>query len=1334
MQAGMLYQSMLGGESTSGGHDIEQMHLLLAEEIDLAAFARAWTHVARRHGVLSTSFRWDAGEQPSQRVIAGVVVPVDSEDWSALGEAELDRRRAAFLASDRARGFNLRVAPLMRVRVFPLGEGQTEVVWTLHHILLDGRSMVPVLREVFAVYADLRRGERVVAPPAPRPYSDYVAWLARLEVAKSRPFFCDLLRGKASPTPLPAAEAAARPLPREGYGEHARRVDEAVARGVRELARRTRTTVGTVVQAAWAIVLARFTGDDDVLFGTTRACRRTALGGDAEQMIGLFINTLPVRVRVADEIVVADLLADLRAQSVAMRAHEHTSLVEVHGQSEIPRGTPLFETLLMFENRELNRSLRAGGDTRWSGRIATLHERPSPPLNVTVVDDADLEIHVLFDRRRFTDRAAARLGAALAAGLAGLALGEERQIGDVDVVPAEDRRTMLVAWNDTARAFNDELCIHEPFEARATTQPDAVAVEMDGESLTYRELDERANRLAHALQARGARAGTFVAICLDRSLDLVVALIGVAKSGAAYVPLDPSHPPDRLAFLLADAGARLVVTEERWAPLFAGSAAAAAIAIPIAIAIDGASGEAIARMSAARPIRTARATSACYAIFTSGSTGQPKGVVLSHRAVINTFDWVTRTFAIGPGDRLLFVTSPCFDLSVYDTFGALGAGATVVVASSALLADPGALTAAITDLGITVWDSAPAALQRLAPFFPPAPGCLSRGAPLRVVLLSGDWIPLTLPGAIVEAFPLARVISLGGATEAAIWSNWFPIDAVDPRWTSIPYGRPIQNARYHVLDRGMRPAPIGAVGDLYIGGACLADGYLNRAELTRERFVPDPFASTPGERLYRTGDLARYFDDGELEFLGRSDFQVKIRGFRVELGEVEAAIGALPEVREVVCTARVDASGQRALVAYVIAGEGEIVDAQTIRESLGRTLPQYMVPSHVVELEAFPLSCNGKLDRNALPSPGAAAAAAFVAPSTTIERAMARIWEELLQRERVGVHESFFDLGGHSLLAVMLVSRVRRQMGVDLPLARVLQKPTIALLAASLDGAPPSAHGDRHLITLNDRGCRTPLLLVPGIGGHGFIYQRLTRALGEAQPLHVLQALGVDAAEGASRTIEEMAEIYEPAILRAVAEGPIAIGGYSFGALIAFELAHRLRLRGRSIPLLISFDGFAPGYPSLLPLPQRALAHLRELSAGDGSQREAYLRGRINNVRARILRQLGRGEETVDDVPNADTTLNQRLRRSTLELWRARNLYRPDRVEPSSLLLVKAEIATRWPAHAMNDPLYGWRAFVEGRIDVESIPGEHLTMFEEGNCDRIAAAIAPYLARLGKAR
>ncbi|HEX7604335.1 MAG TPA: non-ribosomal peptide synthetase, partial [Polyangiaceae bacterium] len=620
--------------------------------------------------------------------------------------------------------------------------------------------------------------------------------------------------------------------------------------------------------------------------------------------------------------------------------------------------------------------------------------------------------------------------------------------------------------------------------------------------------EERANQLACALRARGARPGRYVAVCLGRGLELVVALLGVAKSGAAYVPLDPDYPHERLEHMLADTQALLVITEERFRSLFASNV----------MVVDAEARDEIARMPTTRVERLSQPTDACYAIFTSGSTGTPKGVVLSHRAVVNTFDWVTRTLEVGPGDRLLFVTSPCFDLSVYDVFGTLGAGATVVVAGSALLKDAQALAEAIVLERITIWDSAPAALQRLVPFFPST----SREAPLRLVMLSGDWIPITLPDELRRAFPAARVVSLGGATEAAIWSNWFPIAALNPRWASIPYGRPIQNARYHVLDARMRPSPSGVAGDLYIGGACLAEGYLNRPELTAERFVRDPFADRPGERLYRTGDLARYFDNGDLEFLGRSDFQVKIRGFRIELGEIEAALSSLAGVRQAACATYVDASGQKSLVAYVVPTEGQRLDERALLKSLAAKLPDFMVPSQAMVLPMMPLSSNGKLDRAALPSPNARAAGdQFVAPRTATERAMKGIWEELLARKQVGVTDSFFELGGHSLLAVMLVSRVKSDLGLDLPLSRVLERPTIRALAASLEIESPVTLARKHVVTFNAEGKAPPLVLCSGGGGYGFVFQGLAAGLGPDQPVHVFDAVGADdEREGTEHSIE----------------------------------------------------------------------------------------------------------------------------------------------------------------------------------------------------------------------
>jgi amino acid adenylation domain-containing protein len=1335
MQAGMLFQSLLGQSSRGEGYDIEQMHMVFAEPLVPAVLARAWTLVSRRHPLLSSSFRWEGVSRPEQRVEANVSVTVEVEDWSGLTEDERSRRLTEFLARDRARAFDLTHAPLMRLTVFPIGSQRAEVVWTFHHLLLDGRSMPQVLVEAFDAYAALVRGDSPEFPPAPRPYRDYIDWLAARDTAPSLDFFRKLLRGKATPTPLPLSEPAGRPLAGAGYGEAVFRVEPAVAERARAFVKTNGATLGTLVQAAWALVLGRTTGQDDVVFGTTRACRRSALDGDAESMIGLFINTLPVRAALSDASSVGELLATLRGQSLALRDHEHTPLVEVQGVSDIPRGTPLFETLLMFENRELNHALRAA-DARWAERTVALHEQPSPPLTVTVFDDQELEIRVLYDRRRFRDAVVERITGYLATAIAELSLDIHRKLASVDVLPEAERRGILLDWNRTSRPFEVSL-IHAPFEERARLQPNAVAVEGDGsmtdgvrkhETLTYSALDARANRLAQALVARGAGPGEFVGICLERGIDLVVALLAVAKSGAAYVPLDPAYPVDRIAFMLEDAKTLLVVTEARHQALFArtsnAAAPGAAGACPTLV-VDGPDAAAIAAMPPVVPARTAEAGDVCYAIYTSGSTGRPKGVVLTHEAVVNTFDWVSRTFGVGPGDRLLFVTSPCFDLSVYDTFGALGAGATVVVAGRELLADPEALAAAIVDRHITIWDSAPAALQRLTPFFPPA----AADSALRLVMLSGDWIPLSLPDTLRDAFPRARIMSLGGATEAAIWSNWYAIETIDPRWSSIPYGRPIQNARYHVLDARMRPVPPGVAGDLYIGGTCLAQGYLHQPELTAERFVRDPFSEIPGQRLYKTGDLARYFDDGEIEFLGRADFQVKIRGYRVELGEVEAALAQAPGVRDAVCVACKDASGQKSLVGYVVARDGATIDPEAIKAYVATRLTDFMVPSQIVALAAIPLSPNGKVDRPALPDPSSGAAATdMVAPRSVFERKMASIWQELLRRDRVGLNDDFFALGGHSLLAVMLVSRIERDFGVKVRLSSVLQNPTVGKLAAAVQGATPADQHRKHLVTLNGEGTRPPLFLVSGAGGFGFCFHGIARFVRDRHPVHVLNAIGAeDDREGVERTIEAAAEIYLPQILAAAPRGPIIIGGYSFGVLVAFELAHRLRDLGREVPLMISFDGFAPGYPEQMTLPRRVLDHVKELLRGHARE---YARARLANLRGRVLEKLGRAEDRLPAIPDADAETDRRLRRLEAALWRARGLYKPTRRWTGELLLLKTSLSERWLGNHMDDPLYGWRAHTSGAITVSTVMGGHHSMFEEDNQRLMAEAILGSTASL----
>jgi len=883
---------------------------------------------------------------------------------------------------------------------------------------------------------------------------------------------------------------------------------------------------------------------------------------------------------------------------------------------------------------------------------------------------------------------------------------------DVGLLGGAERQRQVYDWNDRERPYPEHERLHDRFEARVAEQPEAIALVCEGQTLTFAELERGANRVANALLACGVAPGERVGLFVERGVELIFALLGVAKSGAAYVPLDTAYPEERVAFMLEDAGCRVALASGH---LTAQLARACHV-------IDMA-GREVTQASSARPVCASTSAQPCYAIYTSGSTGRPKGVVLTHRAVMNTIDWVNRELGIGPSDRLLFVTSPSFDLSVFDVFGALGAGASVEIASRALLDDPAALARRLLEPGITIWDSAPPALARLAPFL-----AESERSTLRCVMLSGDWIPVWLPGLLQRRFSGVAVHAFGGATEAAIWSNHYPVVSLRPTWTSVPYGHPIQNCRYYVLDQHLRPLPVNVAGDLFIAGSCLAEGYLERAELTAERFIADPF--NPGRRMYRTGDLARYWPDGTLEFLGRADSQVKIRGFRVELGEVEAAITRLPGVLDAVCSVFVDASEQKSLVAHVVPSAGLAPSEASLRAALAERLPEFMLPSFFVLLPALPLSPNGKLDRKALPSPsGRSTSAPPVPPRSAYERRLVEMWKVLLKKDDVGVQDDFFALGGHSLLAVMLVTRIKDQLGVELSLTRVLERPTVEALAKCLEheasAAPSVRHGVRHLVALSPGGTRPPIVMVAGIGGYAFTYQKFGKLFSQDQPLFALQAVGLEGEPGdAGRTIEQVAQIYLDELTRELPRGPIVLAGFSFGALAAFELAVRLRRSGREVPLLISFDGFAPGYPPILPWPLRLKAHAVELAGLSPPERKEYLRQRLLNLRSRVRHLTGRGAEEAPDVPFADTQMNERLKNSWANHMQARRAYKTQAVIDSRLLLIRAEKPERWAATTMLDPLYGWQSRVQGAITTVTAPGDHLSVMQLENQELIVNAIS----------
>lgn len=1109
-------------------------------------------------------------------------------------------------------------------------------------------------------------------------------------------------------------------------------------------------------EAAFALVLSRHLGADAVAFGV-----------QSHAADGSLMPPILQRASCDDAVTVADLIDRLqRAAEAAPPVTDGFATLDVPVLTVEPHRHP----------------------DVWLAASAPSTPRHAPGtawLQVTLSLIGVPQFLAVYDSARLLPERARTLLASFQHTLAEVLREPGRPLGQVHVLPPDEEELILTSWNQTQRPFPDQLRLHDSFERQADNQPHAPALEADGVTLTYGELDARANQVAHALRARGVMAGDHVGVCLERGANLVAALLGVVKAGAVYIPLDPSYPPERLRAMVSIAQAQVVLAETPLGHLFQHGESAAG---PEVLALDASWSPFFAsrphRRLTADEAQVRQSTDPCYVIFTSGSTGEPKGVVMSHRAVVNTLDWVSRTCAVGPGDRCLFVTSASFDLSVYDLFGALGAGATLVVASSAVLADPEALAEALVSRRITIWNSTPATLERILPAL--SSQARRRGARthLRKVLLSGDWIPVTLPKAIREIFPRAEVLALGGATEAAIWSNAYQVRDVDAAWSSIPYGRPIQNARYHILDRRMHPTPVGVAGDLYIGGVCLAEGYLNRPELTAERFIPDPFRT--GERLYRTGDLARYFDDGTIEFMGRADHQVKVRGYRVELGEVESALLKQPGIRAAACIARADAFGQKVIVGFIVPQRGYVANAAEVLSGVGRLLPSYMVPSRLIVCEALPLSANGKVDRSALSAleqqpeieAGADATEAGAEPATALERTLQLLWQELLGRSHVGIHDDFNALGGHSLLAVKMAVALRERLGLRVPLAAIARHTTVARLAAHLsssgDGVAPGAaarvdsaprpvegvRGDKrteflqdpvacpasistrliaegeppHLLELNGvrQGSRPPLVLVAGVGGYAFTYRNFPRLFGLEQPVYCFQSVGAEPTEPLrALTIEETAKIYEKELEQVLPEGqPVILGGFSFGVLPAFELARRLERRGWPVPLLISFDGFAPGYPRLLPLPVRAVQHGRALLTSEPEERRAYLAATGASVRARLMKALGREAELSPDLP-FDEERNARAKQLAVYHRQARDCYRPFSGVNSRLLLLRVEQPEHWLGSDMNDPLYDWERFVRGPISMATLPGVH-TMLLDSHTNQIAATdiIAKHVAQV----
>jgi amino acid adenylation domain-containing protein len=1023
LQEGILFHHLLSPESDP--FLLPQPFAFDSRE-ELDAWLAALRAAVARHDILRTSVAWEGLAEPVQVVWRDAPLSVEEVEVDpAAGDAARELYERIDPLHQRV---DLARAPMLRAYVGRQAVGgRWGLVLLLHHMVSD-HTAAEVLREEMEAHLD-GRAEQL---PAPLPFRNYVAQ-ARLGVSRAdhEAFFRELLGDVDEPT----APFGQREVRGDGLGleQGVLRLEEELGVRLRERARRLGVSVAAMCHVAWGQVLARASGRSDVVFGTVLFGRMQG-GEGADRVLGPFINTLPVRIRVGEEGAEASVRRT-QALLASLVRHEHASLALAQQCSAVPAPEPLFSALFNYRHAGSGGGGGGGGTSTARGPRQAVHvmERSNYPLNLAVNDWGDrFSLSVQAEAEVGAQRVCAMMHRALVGLVGALEEAPERPLRSIEVLPEAERRQVVEEWNRTAAEVPADRCIHELFEEQAARAPDAVAVSFEGERLTYAELNARANRLAHHLRELGVGPDARVGVCVERGPKMIVALLAIVKAGGAYVPLDPAYPVDRLRYMLEDSAPVALVTESLLAGTFAG------LAVPV-VELDTAL-PAWAQGPETNP-GCAGLTPGhlAYIIYTSGSTGRPKGVMVEHRSLVNHTAWQAAEFGIGAADTVLQRTSISFDASVWELWTPLATGARMLLLSSNAMKDPGAMGRAVEEGGATIAQFVPTLLQAVLVALP-AGSSLS----CRTLFCGGEPLSAALVQEAISA-GVGEVVNLYGPTEATIDSTWHPCPAGDGRAPAI--GRPVANARMYVLDASGAPAPVGVAGELYVGGAGVARGYLGRPRLTAERFVPDPFATEPGARLYRTGDLGRWRADGTLEFLGRTDFQVKIRGFRIELGEIEAALLEHEAVRECAVLVREDA-GEKRVVAYVVGD----VETDALRAHVRHSLPDYMVPSAFVLLDALPLTPNGKLDRKALPAPEYAGDAdRYVEPRTPVEEVLAGIWVEVLKVERVGVHDDFFDLGGHSLLIMRLLAEVQATFDVDLSIRNVFSMPTLEAMAEEIE-------------------------------------------------------------------------------------------------------------------------------------------------------------------------------------------------------------------------------------------------------------------------------------------
>ena len=1281
------------------------MSLRLRGRLNLRALQRSVIFLGQQHEALRTTFAADEGKL-FQVVGSGDAIMLHLHDVPDVPVAERLEYAQRIAAEEGQRPFDLLRGPLFRATLMPVDQDDHVLLLNLHHIIADGWSTGILIRDLATAYSMFSSAHPQDMEPPTVQYVDFTQWQLSQDLSSDIEYWKSVLSGTLPTLNLPTDRP--RPAMQTFAGaSQSFRIPKDTFAQLKELSRREGGTLFITLLAAFQTLLARYTSQEDIIVGSTISGRNVR---QVDQTMGMFVNMLALRSDLSGNPTFRELLA--RVQKTATGAYSHQALPfdhlvqEIQPERDLSR-SPIFQVVFDLNNLSLpgvdiipQPHLEGLQVSHFADHASTTAKFD---LLVSLWETSEILHGTLeYNTDLFDAATIIRLIGHFETLLEGIVAHPDQPLSDLPLLTQAEQHQLLIEWNHTQTESPLDRCLHHLFEAQAVRSPDAVAVAFDQQKLTYAELNTRANQLAHRLRKHGVGPDVLVGISLERSVEMVVGLLGIMKAGGAFLPIDPGNPKERTAFILADARVRVLLTQSSVSPLTPlGS---------VEVISFNQQSASISAESVHNPVITQNSEHLAYVLYTSGSTGQPKGVEIPHRALVNVLESMSHDLEVTPQDVLLAVSPLTFDISCLEILMPLLVGAQTVIASRDIATDGQRLAAYLDHTQATVMQATPATWRMMIDAGWPGSRSLK-------IISGGEALPEELAAELLSRCP--SLWNAYGPTETTIWSTLKRVDQVTG---PVSIGRPIANTEVFILDPSLQPVPVGISGELYIGGAGVARGYLNRPDLTAARFVQNPYSRTPGAWMYRTGDLARWRPDGEIEYLGRLDFQVKIRGFRIELGEIEALLAAHPEVQENVVLAREDTPGNQRLIAYVVPMPSRQPSANNLSWYLKDRLPGYMLPSGFVFLEALPLTKNGKLDRKALPVPDTARAdnhEAFEGPRDILETLLQQVWQELLNVQPIGIHDNFFELGGHSLLAMSVIDRLEQASGQKIPVAALFAGATIAELATAVRAADESAA--QTMIPVQPTGSRTPLFFLHGdFSGGGLYCRNLARYLGPDQPFYAMSPMGLDGYT-AAQSLEAVAAHHVVLLRQFQPNGPYHLGGFCNGGLIAFEMARQLVAQGQQVGAVIMIHAsamnvyFGPlhrivhGTTRLLGIPQQAR---RAMFLGVRNQ-IAYMGGRT-----RLERRPGKPFSESDQC--SDPEYRIRLLGHYGELM---GDYIPGRYAGRVILL--------WPTdHAQDlskNPTRGW-AQIAPQIKVQCVPGNHLTCITHHG-DALAAQIGEVLAK-----